>query len=139
MKEIWKDIKDWEGCYQISNYGRLKSLERFIYGRWGKMKKKEIILKTTNNKGRYCTIKLHKNKKIIRTSIHRLVLGAFSPNPNYHPICNHKDGDKTNNHISNLEWCSHSENHFHAHRTGLSSSKKGEDSLSSKLTEKQVL
>lgn len=110
--EIWKDIDEFKGMYQVSNYGRIKSLERIVErNNKGKTKVNEKILKTyINKKTGYCYAMfsiLGKNK--IR-HIHRLVAKAFIPNPQNKKDINHKDCNRTNNYIDNLEWCTRSEN-----------------------------
>ena len=118
MEEIWKDIKGYEGLYQVSNLGRVKSLERVVdYGHM-KCVRKGRIVKQFNTKD-YNNVKLHKDG--IRTIYlaHRLVATAFIPNPDNLPVVNHKDGDKTNNCVDNLEWCTASDNVKHAIQTGL--------------------
>ena len=102
MKEIWKNIKGYEGLYQVSNLGRVKSLERKDnLGR----KVNEKILKNRNATHGYIAVILSKdsNKKTYR--VHRLVAEAFIPNPNKYLEVNHKDENKSNNRIDNLEWC----------------------------------
>ena len=102
MKEIWKDKKDYEGHYQVSNWGRVKSIK---FG-------KEIILKQhINIKGGYYYVCLLKNGKHKNYYAHRLVAEAFLPNPNNYKEVNHKDECKTNNVVSNLEWCDRKYNH----------------------------
>lgn len=106
MVEIWKDIKDYEGLYQVSNLGRVKS---FVH-------KKERILKLRFT-GRYYQAELYKNKNSKSYSVHRLVAEAFIPNPDKLPCINHKDENKSNNHVDNLEWCTQ---HYNIHYgTGL--------------------
>ena len=107
-KEIWKDIEGYESLYQVSNFGRIKSLERTIqhktcYG--GLYHVKGRILKPKIEKDGYFRISLTKNgiKKYYR--LNRLVAQAFIPNPNNYPIVNHKDENKLNNNADNLEWC----------------------------------
>ena len=96
--EIWKDIKGYEGKYQISNKGRVKSLGN------NKTKKEKIRDGKIDNRG-YKRISLCKNGKEKKYSIHRLVAQAFLPNPDNLPVVNHKDENKLNNNVENLEWC----------------------------------
>ena len=93
--EIWKDIPNYEGLYQVSNLGNIKSLKK------GKNK---LLKFGVNNKG-YYIVNLYKNNKGITKKVHRLVAQVFIPNPNNYPIINHKDENKKNNIIDNLEWC----------------------------------
>ncbi len=111
QEEIWKAVADSNGEYHISNHGRVKS---YKCG-------KERILKPYLLGGGlpYYAYSLHiKNKRKI-CKVHRLVALAFIPNPDNKPQVNHKDGNKTNNHINNLEWVTHQENVQHAWDTGL--------------------
>lgn len=100
--EEWRDIEGYEGLYQVSNEGRVKSLN---YNKT----KKEKILKPTSNRG-YLMVNLHNEGRKKYCQIHRLVANAFIENPNNLPQVNHKDEDKTNNHVENLEWCDSSYN-----------------------------
>ena len=100
MKEIWKDIKNYEGLYQISNFGRIKS---FYKHKNGKILKTEI-------RNTYEVIQLIKNKKRKSFQIHRLVAEAFLKNKNNLPIINHKDFNRLNNNVENLEWCTQKHN-----------------------------
>lgn len=113
MKEIWKDIKRFEGIYQVSNLGRVKSL----YGWNGKeYYKRELILKPYINGRNYLTVCLSNFKTKAKSKhayIHRLVAEAFIPNPLNLKQINHLDFDKTNNCITNLEWCTQQENLNH--------------------------
>ena len=115
MKEIWKIIDNFPN-YQISNFGRVMSL----------VKKDKPLIRTPHiTGGGYYSIKLHRKvegKKVIeRRYIHRLVAEAFIPNPLNRTEINHIDGDKTNNHITNIEWITHSENMKHSYKLGLHS------------------
>ena len=102
MEEIWKDKKDYEGHYQVSNLGRVKSIK---FG-------KEIILKQhINIKGGYYYVCLLKNGKHKNYYVHRLVAEAFLPNTDNLPQVNHKDENKLNNSVDNLEWCTNEYNH----------------------------
>ena len=94
MKEIFKDIKNYEGLYQVSNLGRVYSIRN------------NKILKPKLNRCGYLSVNLKYKGSHVTKSIHRLVAEAFIPNPNDFPQVNHKDEDKTNNCVDNLEWCS---------------------------------
>lgn len=101
MKEIWKDVKGFEGLYMISNLGRIKHYSN---------KNKWKILKQTNKKGSYFKIVLKCKDYTKSTRIHRLVAEAFIPNPNNLPQVNHIDMNKQNNKVDNLEWVTPKEN-----------------------------
>jgi hypothetical protein len=127
--------------YQISNLGNVKSLSRLkIHGK-GVIMTNDRILKPSISKKGYHSVELIKNKKGVKIAIHRLVAIAFIPNPENKPEVNHKDLDKSNNHVDNLEWCTHVENMRHANENGRMytlNPKKGEMHWNSKLTIKQV-
>lgn len=138
--EIWKDIPQFEGIYQISNLGRMKSLtQSFISKKDGrKWTIKGKILKTPLSSTGYPR-KICKHNGISKGfKIHRLVASTFIPNPKNKPFINHKNGIKTDNTVSNLEWCTHKENMDHALKNGLLKILSGENHKSSKLTWKQV-
>ena len=117
-KEIWKDIKGYEGRYQVSNMGRVKSLDRTFINKIGrKQHTKERILKLGTDKDGYLRVALCKgsgNGKLF--FVHRLVCEAFHENTENKPCVNHIDEDKTNNTASNLEWCTVKENCNHGTR-----------------------
>ena len=115
--EIWKDIKGFEGYYQISNLGRVKSLLRVVpRGPNGKTTIYERIMREAISNPGYSGYRFHKDGKGIFIRTHRLLAEAFIPNPNKKPCVNHKNGIITDNAIQNLEWCTHSENHLHSYR-----------------------
>lgn len=117
--EIWKQINDYEGIYEISNYGNVKSLKRKVKNKNGYRIIEEKILKPIlNNKG-YYVFGLRKNGELNMVLLHRLVAEHFIPNENNFPCINHIDGNKTNNNINNLEWCSYQHNIKEAFRLGL--------------------
>jgi hypothetical protein len=108
MDEIWKDIPGFEGVYQISNHGRMKSFKELREGR---------VLSNVNSKGGYISVVLGRNNKIERsTRIHRLVAEAFIDNPGNLKQVNHKDCNKQNNRADNLEWVTPHQNMSHAAR-----------------------
>jgi hypothetical protein len=112
MKEVWKDIKDFEGLYQISNLGRVKSLEReYEFGVPKAIKKlNEKIFNVSLNSNGYPTIRLSKNNKGKTISVHRLVAEAFINNEDNLECVDHINSDRTDNRVDNLRWCSKQEN-----------------------------
>lgn len=105
-QEEWRDIKGFEGLYQVSSMGNVKSLERQVRANTcGIRTLREKILSDCMNKSGYNLVVLCKNGKRINKMIHRLVAEAFIPNPNNVSEVNHKDENKRNNCVSNLEWC----------------------------------
>lgn len=111
MSEIWKDIKGYEGLYQISNQGRVKSLQEWNGNRHSaSYRNRERILKPTDNGHGYLIVGLKKETKRKNHYIHRLVAEAFVENPKKNKYVNHLDYDKANNKADNLEWCSQKEN-----------------------------
>lgn len=114
MEEIWKDIKSYEGLYQVSNLGKVRS-----FPRKGTHTKKIHILKSGKNHKGYLYVVLTNKYKKKTISIHRLVAQAFIPNPNNLPQVNHIDGDKLNNCVENLEWITNYDNMKHAMKLGL--------------------
>lgn len=107
IKELWKPIEGYEGLYSVSTLGRIKSYH-----------KDGLVLKPRLKANGYLQVVLQ-NGKPKHVSIHRLVARAFIPNPEELSYVNHIDGDKTNNNIDNLEWCTASQNMLHAMHTGL--------------------
>lgn len=112
MKEIWKDIKDFEGIYKISNKGRIKSLKR-------KHVKNNKILKPLVDKDGYYMVTLKNNGQNSTKKIHRLVAENFIKKETNKFFVNHKDGNKQNNCVTNLEWCTRIENMQHALKNNL--------------------
>jgi hypothetical protein len=124
--EIWKPIKGYEGLYEVSNTGKVKSIERTFTGKDGVTKSVHerilvLSLSMITKKhpiARY-TVELWKDNKRKRISIHRIVAITFLPNLEGKPQVNHIDGNPKNNNIENLEWATNSENVKHAYKTGL--------------------
>lgn len=111
--EIWKDIYfiqdsvvyDYRGLYQVSNLGNVRSLERVINGRWGRTRRKSIMLKPKKDRDGYFNVTLCKNGKLKTFKLHRLVGYIFVSNPNNSPEINHINENKNCNEYWNLEWC----------------------------------
>jgi ribosomal protein L18 len=123
--EEWKDIKGFGNFYKISNYGRVKN-------------EVSKILRTYLDSNGYIQARFTYDKNKKSASVHRLVALYFLENENNHIEVNHKDGNKKNNNVNNLEWCSRSENLKHAYKTGLKIAPKGTQNNQSKLNEEQV-
>lgn len=102
MKEVWKDIPNYEGLYQVSSHGRVKSFRQSTKCHC----EKEYILKPHLANNGYYQVTLYDNTVKHKFSVHRLVAEAFIPNPNGYPQVNHKDENRLNNLVTNLEWCS---------------------------------
>lgn len=109
MEEIWKDIPGWEGYYKVSTLGRVLSIN-FNNSR------RQAIRTATRDRLGYLCLTLHRKGYSKTYKVHRLVALAFIPNPNNFPCINHKDEDKTNNCIENLEWCDYSYNNKYGNR-----------------------
>lgn len=132
--EIWKDIKGYEGLYQVSNLGNIKAL----YKEWFtglnnnilRTKKEHLLILKNNNK--YQQVELYKKSKYKRTSVHRLVAIHFIKNPKDYPCVNHINAIRHDNRIENLEWCTYSQNSRHAVKLGLIKYNYGENHYMSK-------
>jgi hypothetical protein len=109
-KEQFKDIKGYEGSYQVSNYGKIKSFKRNPAG---------DILKLKKNRLGYMEVSLNDSGKARTFLVHRLVASAFIDKIEGKPDVNHIDGDKSNNNVENLEWCTKSENSRHAYNNNI--------------------
>ncbi len=115
MKEIWKDIPNYEGIYKISNLGRLKSFRAYNSFTKSYYYKEKIVKGKIDSSG-YVMVCLSKNGKYKYCRIHRLVAEVFIDNPNNYPIINHKDENKKNNIVSNLEWCTYLYNNTYGNK-----------------------
>ena len=103
---IWKDVIGFEGLYMVSDDGQICSL---CSGRWKTKRMRKLI----SDKDGYMTVCLKKNGKYTNKKVHRLVAEAFIPNVNSEPCINHKDCNRANNHVTNLEWCSYRYNNLY--------------------------
>lgn len=135
MEEIFKPIKGFEGAYEVSNLGRVKSLSRMIktsVTASGVRKMKERILSSPDRGNGYPFVDLRMDNKKRQASIHTLVAEAFLPNPNNFPQVNHINGIKSDFRLENLEWNTASEDAFHAFKLGLRKTLRGADDPKSK-------
>jgi len=118
MKEIWKDIPGYEGLYQVSNMGRVKSVERYVpnkrFSIIGQMLVREKVKSFRRSGNGYANVTLSKDGIPSVLLVHRLVASAFIPNPDDLPVVNHIDGNPRNNNVENLEWCTCKHNVNHA-------------------------
>ena len=131
-REEWRWVPGYEDLYMVSNFGNVMSQ------RSGHGSSPMGILKPQKNNAGYLQVNLIKNKKSKNVMIHRIVAAAFIPNPDNKEEVNHKDGNKTNNHTSNLEWVTRSENLRHAYRE-LGVDLSGRKKTAKKLTKEQIL
>lgn len=136
--EILKDIEGFEGYYQLSNFGYVKSIERIVKSNFGRTRRvKERVLKYGLDKDGYAFITAMKDSVGKNIRIHRLVAEYFVDGYENGLVVNHKDGNKLNNHYSNLEWVTQKENIDHSWKTGLANHK-GENHFNSSLTTEKV-
>lgn len=141
LAEEWRAVVGWEGFYEVSNLGRVRSLPRMTVRNGHALTVKGGILSANIACG-YPNLSLRVNGRYQTATIHRLVGFAFVPNPHGYLEINHIDGNKANARADNLEWCTRQHNNKHAWRTGLhqvsQNQVKGADLWSNKLTEDQV-
>ena len=130
--ETWKPIPDFEGWYEISDYGQVRRIRKGPHTQIGRVNR--LFLKRNG----YLQAALCKDNQTSHLLVHRLVARMFIPNPHNKPTVNHKDGDKQNNYFENLEWATKSEQQQHAYDTGLRD-QIGSNNAQAKLTEADVL
>lgn len=110
MTEIWKPITGYEGYYEVSNLGNVRSIARVVNCNGHPKQTETFVLLPLIDRQGYYKIQLHKDGNVKTFKVHRLVAMAFLPNDNHYRCINHKDEDKGNNCVTNLEWCSHKYN-----------------------------
>jgi hypothetical protein len=140
--EEWRDIHGYEGKYQVSNFGNVRTLTRIINEHRRSYTRRGKVLNKYYNKDGYYKVKLYNgDSSFANLSVHRLVANVFIDNPNNYAEVNHIDGDPSNNHIDNIEWCSKEQNVKHAYATGLKRRENyvGEANKCSKLKEKDIV
>lgn len=141
MQEVWKNVKGYERYYQVSNLGKVKSLERIIkHWKGGNKTLKERILKPGKSEEGYLLVVLHMNKKGKTKRIHRLVAETFIENQENKPQVNHINGIKDDNRTINLEWVTAKENVNHGYKTGLITNKHstGENNHMTKFVDQDI-
>lgn len=136
--EYWKDIKGYEGLYQVSNLGNIKSVDRKIERSTSVMELKGKTMSQYIGNTGYPMVSLCINGECKRYSVHRIVAKAFLSNPLNKAYVNHIDGNKQNSNLENLEWSTPTENSIHAHENGLTNVARGERQRSAKLTVDKV-
>lgn len=139
---VWKEVSGYEDFYQVNNVGEVRSLDRtttFSNGRVKSFKGQNLSLSVAG--AGYLMAQLSYNGEKKKQYVHRLVAKAFIKNDSNKPEINHKDGNKLNNSVENLEWCTSSENKKHAYKNGLRSvvDVNGEKNGRSKLKEKEII
>ena len=125
MIEVWKDIPEYENLYQVSNLGRVRSLDRIVYNNGGEELRKGTILKggKTSRNSNYHYVGLSKDGKVTNKYIHRLVAEAFIPNPENKPTVDHLNRDTSNNTLENIRWATYDEQATNRNNTNIQNRK----------------
>ena len=140
MNEVWKDIRGYEGLYQVSSLGNVRSLNRVnTNNRCIKRELKGRILKQSDDGKGYLTVSLSRNNKTVSRTVHSLVASNFIQKTRATTQVNHISGVKNDNRVINLEWVTASENLLHAHKIGIKKPLLGNEHQGSVLTESDVI
>ncbi len=137
--EVWKTIKGYEGCYEASNLGRVRSIDRFVPTAKGGRNLKGVILRPAIDEWGYPHVSLRIDGYARTFKVHRLIALTFIDNSDNLEQVNHISGIKTDNTVTNLEWCSSSYNVQHSYDTGLNKGCKGESNGKTTLSEEEVI
>lgn len=138
-EEIWRPVVGYEGFYEVSDCGNVRSVDRWVKGKSGSQHLiKSKTLKQTRLKNGYLQVGLCKNEKQSMIYVHRLVAQAFIPNPDNLPVCNHKDENPLNNKSINLEWCTQKYNINYGTRTKRSAKTMSEKNKNNPKLSKEV-
>lgn len=134
----FRDIPGYEGYYQAGDDGTIRSVDKIVRQHSGATQKKRgKVLRPAVDKIGYIKVALSKNNKLMSYPVHRLVALAFIPNPNNLKEVNHKDCIKSNNHVSNLEWCDRLHNMRHAYANNLVPIKSGDENWATKIKQRE--
>ena len=132
--EIWKCAAGCEPWYEVSNYGNVRSIDHV--DRMGRFRKGKMLFQILDGKRNYLTVMIKQNGRFNRVSVHRIIAETFIDNPLNLPEVNHKDENKKNNRVDNLEWCDHSYNNNYGRKSYCT---KGENNPMAKITPDQVI
>lgn len=139
MKEVWKPVIGYEGVYEASNLGRVRSLSRTIRCGYGKVRSlKGRVLKPILQNAGYLQVQLAYQGKTGHRTVHRIVAELFCHNKQGCNVINHIDANRLNNAASNLEWCTQEQNYHHARSMGLVKIPRGSEKGAAKLTESDI-
>ena len=133
MDTVWKDVKGYEGYYEVSNTGHVRSVDRYVNCKNGMAKRKGKMLRETERSKGYLCVRLSRNNEGRVVEIQRIVAIAFLPNPDDLPCVNHKDENKKNNSVENLEWCTYFYNNNYGNRKAKCREKRINGKMSKKI------